>query len=451
MLPVLFGMLLCHLFTGGNCSFDSHDVIHKDNTFLQTAHGVAKAKGEQSCWVCGLMPASSQVYPYLAVPFTIPEYVAAYKHDVIRGNPRSGSVAAPQVSYYTVPMDAGPPIKIKLSYAPKGVICWTNEGKGRDVGKSVCSYSAIVGQKQVSISEKNLSVNVPLPPVTRVPGDSPGQTIATDALPAVNGTMFVCGQDAYSYLPPNWSGSCYVAYIVPALEIVSEEHLKSNATIRSKRAVATPTQRVFAAIIPNYGITVALDEIRDLVHIIDAIANASGHGLTDLNHELYGLRTMIFQHQYLLDFLAVHLGGYCFFIKRHLHQRCCTYVPDASANVSNYVHDIYDNVARLKSETAGWSLGGWLSGLGGSMFSQIVQILQPFVLPVIMLYVVVKIALCVFHRMTAPRPTPPGTAPILLAPLRVAVLESPPHRKVWCPRLRNVSKARPSTEAINFV
>ena len=38
--------------------------------------------------------------------------------------------------------------------------------------------------------------------------------------------------------------------------------------------------RVFSAIIPHYGITVALDEIRDLVHIIDAIANASGHGLT---------------------------------------------------------------------------------------------------------------------------------------------------------------------------
>ena len=38
--------------------------------------------------------------------------------------------------------------------------------------------------------------------------------------------------------------------------------------------------------------------------------------------------------------------------------------------MSNYVHDIYDNVARLKSETAGGSLGGWLSGLGGSMFSQ---------------------------------------------------------------------------------
>ncbi|CAL8277678.1 unnamed protein product [Gadus morhua 'NCC'] len=35
---------------------------------------------------------------------------------------------------------------------------------------------------------------------------------------------------------------------------------------------------------------------------------------------------------------------------------------------------------------------------------------------VIMLYVVIKLSPCVFHRMTAPQPTPPGTAPILLPP-----------------------------------
>ncbi|CAL8255019.1 unnamed protein product [Boreogadus saida] len=72
-------------------------------------------------------PITPAVYPYLAVPFTIPEYIAAYKHDVI---------------------------------------------------------GAIVDQEQVSISEKHLLVNVPLPPLSRVPGASPGQTIATDALPA---------------------------------------------------------------------------------------------------------------------------------------------------------------------------------------------------------------------------------------------------------------------------
>ena len=68
------------------------------------------------------------------------------------------------------------------------------------------------------------------------------------------------------------------------------------------------------------------------------------------------------------------------------------------------------------------------------MLSQIVQMALPLVLSVIMLYVVIKLSPCVFHR-------------ILLPPLRVAVLESPPpaRRKVWGPKLPPVSKAKPSS------
>ena len=84
--------------------------------------------------------------------------------------------------------------------------------------------------------------------------------------------------------------------------------------------------------------------------------------------------------------------------------------------MSNYVHDFYDNVARLKLETAGATLREWLSGLGGSMFSEIVEIALPFVLPIIMLYVVVNFALCSFHRMTAPPINPPGYCPDLVGP-----------------------------------
>jgi hypothetical protein len=63
---------------------------------------------------------------------------------------------------------------------------------------------------------------------------------STDGLPAVYGTMFVCGQNAYSYLPLDCRGSCIVAFVVPALKV--------DATIRSKRnlvhqnfPVAAPT------------------------------------------------------------------------------------------------------------------------------------------------------------------------------------------------------------------
>ena len=80
--------------------------------------------------------------------------------------------------------------------------------------------------------------------------------------------MFVCGQNAYSYLPPYCRGSCYVAYVGPALDIVTLEHLKGNATIRSKRDLFHQNFKVLldiTDIITKYGVTVVLDEIRDLV------------------------------------------------------------------------------------------------------------------------------------------------------------------------------------------
>ena len=71
------------------------------------------------------------------------------------------------------------------------------------------------------------------------------------------------------------------------------------------------------------------------------------------------------------------------------------------------------------------------------MLSQIVQMALPLVLSVIMLYVVIKLSPCVFHR-------------ILLPPLRVAVLESPPP-VVRSGELPPVSKAKPSSGPFSVV
>ena len=417
---VLYALLICYLCIKGNCDIDSHYEVHRDNTFLQAAHGLAKAKGVQACWVCGLMQTSSQVPPYIAVPFTIPEYTAAY------GTP---SIDAP---FYTVPMDIGPPTKIRLSYAPVGIICWVNSGNGQVMGNSTCTYTTDVGNPGIQIEQDGVTIEVPLP--TRVAADH--RIKDTDTMLALNGSMFVCGSTAYSYLPVSWSGSCYMAYVVPALGIEDEKHIKGDATgqSRSKRdlfgnnsPIATPTQRFFAAIIPGYGATVALDEIRILVNTLDAIANDSASGLSDLSHELYGLRTMVFQHQYLLDFLAVRLGGYCFFIKQHLHQRCCTYVPDLSANVTGYVKDIHTNVARLTVETSPWSLGKGLSDLGGSLFSKIIQMALPVLIPIVLIYIAIRVSLSVLHACTSPTPK--------LAALKAIPENGTPHPPTHLPRI----------------
>ena len=88
---------------------------------------------------------------------------------------------------------------------------------------------------------------------------------------------------------------------------------------------------------------------------------------------------------------------------------------------------------------------GW-AGLHFQRYSK-----SPFGLPIIMLCVDIKLSLYVFPRFTAPPTDPPGTAAILLAPLRLAVIESLPRRKVWCPKRRKVSKAKTASMPCNFV
>ncbi|XP_048114199.1 syncytin-A-like [Alosa alosa] len=317
---------LCHLVIVTDTLYDSHHDVHKDNTFLKTAHGLAQAKRKHSCWVCGLMPSASEVYPYIAIPFTIPEYVAAFN---------STTNGSPDDIFPNPPWARGPPSKLKLSYAPRGVICWVADKNGRSVvGQSICPYEVQVGQTELSIEQSGEVVLIPLPPMMRVPGGTPGSTVVTNALAPVRGSMFVCGQYAYSYLPPNWQGSCYLSYVVPAVRIVGREHLVGESTSihpRTKRdafgghsTVATPTQRFFAALIPTYGLTVALDEIRDLVHIVDVVANDTARALSDINRELYAVRQVALQNRLCLDGFWPVRGGACALIG----QECCTYVPD---------------------------------------------------------------------------------------------------------------------------
>ena len=67
-----------------------------------------------------------------------------------------------------------------------------------------------------------------------------------------------------------------------------------------------------------------------------------------------------------------------------------------------------------------------------------------------MLDVDIKFSPYVFPRFTAPQPTPPGTAALLLASLRFAVLESLPHPKVWCPKRHKVANAKTASRPCNF-
>ena len=376
--------------------YDSHHDAHKDNTFLATAHAYAQAQGKHSCWVCGLLPTSSDTYPYLAVPFTLVDYVTAYKKTT---SPfyRADVILSPR------PTPHGPPEWVKISYAPKGLLCWTNNGTGMPMGHSGCEYEIAVGQQSINITWHDHVENISLP-------DSHQES---DVKVAMNGTMFVCGKHAYSHLPQGWKGACYEAYVVPAMRIggdVRIDHKAKRDLFNSHEVVATPAQRFFAAIVPNYGVTVALDEIREVASIMDKIANDTAGALSAVNGELHAVRKVALQNRMALDIVLADKGGTCAILK----QECCTYIPDSSKNISAYIQDIYTNVQRLK-RPPGWN--GWIDSWGG--YSGIFQMIMSVIIPILSLYAIVKVSMCIVVRMTTRSPL---LAPIKFSPPNIIIV-----------------------------
>lgn len=370
---------------GGCCIYDSHHDIHKDNVFLQTAHSYAAVKKVDDCWVCGLMPHAVNVYPYIAIPFTVREYATAFRSV-------HSALFNPNVTFFLQKVDRvipGTSHRLTLSYAPKGFLCVINAGTGEHVGTSVCEFVVRVGQRKVDITWPGGSEMLPLP------------DWSTDGLAAYNGTMFVCGKFAYTFLPPSWQGTCYLAYVVPAVRMTKEPP-KVSVSSRPKRdlfgnhiAVATPTQRFFSAVVPTYGMTVALDEIRDLSGVVQRIANDSASAIQELNVELRAVRAMCLQTRLALDIVLASKGGTCAIID----QECCTFVPDKSHDVEHYVSDIYSKVAKLKSDSQAWSLEDWITSWGGALAAKIFQIVIPSLLCLLAIGVSIQCFCCLTKRI----------------------------------------------------
>ena len=383
-------ILLLAMFLGAHASYDSHNDVPRGNTFLATAAVFAQAKGYNSCWVCGLLPTSSDTYPYMAIPFTLIDYVVAY-------NNHMSSFYRENITFYERPITDYPPEQVKISYAPKGLLCWVSNPELDSVvlGQSICDFYVSTGQISTRITWHNNNETLILPNHVRA---------------AMNGTMFVCGKYAYTQLPEKWSGACYLAYVVPAMR-VTRSHPRTRKAKRdlfhSKEVVASPTQRFFSAIIPNYGVTVALDEIRQVAHVMEKIANDTAGAFLSINKELYSIRQMVLQNRMALDIILADRGGTCGVIQA----QCCTYIPDVRNNVTAYVNDIYKQVATLK-EPPSWNLDAWLKSWGGTSLAYFIQILMPFLIPVICICIVVRTIIFFTQRMCKN----PNTA-IRLAPM----------------------------------
>ena len=110
------------------------------------------------------------------------------------------------------------------------------------------------------------------------------------ALVASQRTCFICGTNGYTWLPTNWSGTCYIAFLLPPTFTASPDFHKRHYSHRSKRGVIDAKDTAgqefgdFAkGFFPFWGPMVNSCHIRQLTRVVElTIAMITAWGWTIL-------------------------------------------------------------------------------------------------------------------------------------------------------------------------
>lgn len=354
------------------------------NIFLTMAWQVANhIRPNSSCYVCGLMPyTAGEGLPLMALPASdcdtchllripLPQ---PYSHpDCTRvSKMRPLNCSRGHANCYRC-LKTPKPVPIALIPRP---FPWCLENDGESpVGKSACLHTFKWNTEQIDIELKSLD-SAPqqcLEAAGQARLSALAHRTASCSISSPVGMYWVCGNLAYPYLPVDYKGRCGLAYIIPAMR-VAHSLPKKPLPQRVRRGVSdilgTHHQSLFknalGPLLPFYGVMSALDQIADLSHAIEVIANETGKALMLLSSELASVRLLALQNRAALDFLLAAQGGTCAVIG----SECCTFVPDYNATISNIVSHLHDTANSVHQDSS--SLFDWLKPTFGSLTHHIV-------------------------------------------------------------------------------
>merc|ERR1712002_523870 len=124
----------------------------------------------------------------------------------------------------------------------------------------------------------------------------------------------------------------------------------------------TPWTRFFSALIPSYGAMAALDQIRDLSHAVEDLANSTAKGMSMLSQEMTAIRMMTLQNRAALDYLLASQGGTCAVIGTE----CCVFVPDHNATIQEITNHL-KNIAKTLHNPVTTGLFDWFKEKLGAL------------------------------------------------------------------------------------
>ena len=233
----------------------------------------------------------------------------------------------------------------------------------------------------------------------------------------------VCGGKAYTHLPANSQGLCYLAHVIPMIRRVNLTQIQAaysqhmNKITRKKRTLNW-WQKILGVIIPNYGVYNTQKELDALSMVLERHMNASDTAVSALAQEVGEIRTVTLQNRMVLDVILAAKGGAC----KVIGTECCSYVSDPSQAIARLHNDTQVGVQELHKNHGGlfWGLfNGWFGGITNTWTRTLILIVMTVI---VLLLVFVCISTCiraVISRILGPSSQvimPPAARPQWVAP-----------------------------------
>lgn len=357
------------------------------NIFMTMAWQVANhIHPNSSCYVCGLMPyTAGEGLPLMALPASdcdtchllhIP-LSQSYSHpDCQRLSKMRPLNCSRGHANCNKCLKTPKPVPVQLIPQPFPW-CLENDGN-RPVGESSCLHTFKWDRQHTDTEFKSLD-SAPqqcLKAAGQTRLSALAHRTASCSISSPAGMYWVCGNLAYPYLPVDYKGRCGLAYVIPAMRVAHSLPQKSLPK-RVQRGVSdifgthhqSPFKNILGPLLPFYGVMSALDQIADLSHAIEIIANETGKALMLLSSELASVRLLALQNRAALDFLLAAQGGTCAVIG----SECCTFVPDYNATIGNIISHLHDTANSIHQDSS--SLFDWLKSTFGSVTYHFVELM----------------------------------------------------------------------------
>lgn len=246
----------------------------------------------------------------------------------------------------------------------------------------------------------------------------------TTDLRLASGLYYLCGSNAYKWLPQGGQGSCTIARVYRGTWLLDELPMDKAPMhlIRNRRdyhpygsargLIHLPGDQKFGLALTIYGLQVKNSHrLEKLSELFDNVTDYTFKALNETDMVVRQLGEALNQHTVVLDYLTAAQGGMC----QIIGPTCCHYVDTSGiVRAGKYIEqairakeafrkEFFEEDHKLKWEWPNWlgwmNPANWFQGLGG-WFVGIGHTVATVILLGIALYTFIRLFICGIRKVT---------------------------------------------------